>query len=225
MSHMNRRNWLTASGAALVAGGLTTARASVCGEGPRAAVSARERIQRRHFPNIPLVTHEGREVRFYDDLIIDKIVLFNMMYAKCDGICMPTTMNLVKVQKLLREHYGARFGREIMMYSVTLKPTQDSAEVLRKYAVAHGAGPGWLFLTGKPDDIEQLRRAQGYVDLDPQLDKARISHTGNVRYGNEARTIWSACPGLSKPAAIAEAISWVDWPKSGPDTAGKGEVK
>ncbi|HZB47157.1 MAG TPA: SCO family protein, partial [Pyrinomonadaceae bacterium] len=124
---MNRRNWLTASGAALAAGGLATARASICGEGPRAAVSARERIQRRHFPNIPLVTHEGREVRFYDDLIKDKIVMLNMMYAKCDGICMPTTMNLVKVQKLLREHYGARFGREIVMYSVTLKPEQDSA--------------------------------------------------------------------------------------------------
>jgi len=223
---MNRRNWLAASGAALLAGGLTTAAgATRCGEEPRRAATPRERIQQRFFPNLSLVTHEGREVRLYDDLIKDKIVMINAMYAKCDGICMPTTMNLVKVQKLLRERYGARFGREIVMYSFTLRPEQDGPEELRKYAVTHGVGPGWLFLTGKPDDIEQLRHAQGYVDLDPQLDKARISHTGNVRYGNEARTIWSACPGLSKPAAIVEAISWVDWPKSGPDTAGKGEVK
>ena len=222
MSHMNRRNWLTASGAALLAGGLTTARASICGEGPRAPVSARERVQRRHFPNIPLVTHEGREVRFYDDLIKDKIVMLNMMYAKCDGICMPTTMNLVKVQKLLRERYGARFGREIVMYSLTLKPEQDSPEALRKYAAAHGVGPGWWFLTGKPEDMEQLRRKLGYVDLDPQIDKTKLSHTGNVRYGNEARTIWSAFPGLSKPAAIAEVISWVDWPQAERAAEGKG---
>lgn len=181
--------------------------------------------KRSYLTNATLTNYDGRKFKFYDDLMKGKIAIVNMMYAKCDGICMPTTMNLVKVQKLLRERYGARFGREIVMYSATLKPEQDSAEVLRKYAITHGAGPGWLFLTGKPDDIEQLRRAQGYVDLDPQLDKARISHTGNVRYGNEARTIWSACPGLSKPAAIVEAISWVDWPKSGPDTAGKGEVK
>lgn len=223
MPNMNRRNWLTASGAALVAGASLPALASTCSEGAATVVSPRDRIQQRFFPNLPLVTHEGREVRFYDDLIKDKIVLLNMMYARCDGICMPTTMNLVKVQKLLRERYGDRFGREIVMYSLTLKPEQDSPATLKQYAEAHGTGPGWLFLTGKPDTMEQLRRKLGYVDLDPQVDKTKLSHTGNVRYGNEARTIWSACPGLSRPAAIAEAISWVDWPQAAPATAAKGE--
>lgn len=221
---MNRRNWLTASGAALLAGGASVL-ASGGGVGARevSSTAARTRVQQRFFPNLPLVTHEGKEVLFYDDLIKDKIVLLNMMYAKCDGICMPTTMNLVKVQKLLREQYGERFGREIVMYSLTLRPEQDSPATLRQYATAHGTGPGWWFLTGKPGDMEQLRRKLGYVDLDPQIDKTRLSHTGNVKYGNEARTIWSACPGLSQPAAIAEVISWVDWPKPVPATAAKGE--
>ncbi|MET0646527.1 MAG: SCO family protein [Pyrinomonadaceae bacterium] len=224
MPSMNRRNWLSASGVGLRAGG-APALTSAEGAGAHAVSPARARIQQRFFPNLPLVTHEGKEVLFYDDLIKDKIVLLNMMYAKCDGICMPTTMNLVKVQKLLRERYGARFGREIVMYSLTLKPEQDSPEALKNYAVAHGAGPGWLFLTGRPDDMEQLRRKLGYVDLDPQIDKTKLSHTGNVRYGNEARTIWSACPGLSKPDAIAEVISWVDWPQAAPATAAKGGQK
>jgi len=221
---MNRRNWLTATGAALAAGGVA-ALADDDETSVRATASARARIQRRLFPNLPLVTHEGKEVRFYDDLIKDKIVLLNMMYARCDGICMPTTMNLVKVQKLLREQYGARFGREIVMYSLTLKPEQDSPAVLKQYAAAHGVEAGWTFLTGTPEDMEQLRRKLGYVDLDPQIDKTKLSHTGNVRYGNEARTIWSACPGLSKPSAIAEVISWVDWPQAAPATAAKGEQR
>jgi len=222
MSHMNRRNWLAASGAALVAGGLKASAATRCVDEPRQALSPRERIQQRLFPNFELVTHEGKKVLFYDDLIKDKIVLLNMMYARCDGVCMPTTMNLVKVQKLLREQYGARFGREIVMYSLTLKPEQDSPEALRQYAEMHGVEPGWWFLTGRPEELEQLRRKLGYVDLDPQVDRTRLSHTGNVRYGNEARTIWSACPGLSKPSAIVEAISWVDWPQAAPAAAGKG---
>ncbi len=224
MPSMNRRNWLRAAGASRGAGG-ASAPASGEGAGTRPVSAARAQIQRRFFPNLPLVTHEGNEVLFYDDLIKDKIVLLNMMYARCDGICMPTTMNLVKVQKLLRERYGARFGREIVMYSLTLKPEQDSPVALRKYAAAHGAGPGWWFLTGKPDDMEQLRRKLGYVDLDPQIDKTKLSHTGNVRYGNEARTIWSACPGLIQPDAIAEVISWVDWPQAAPAAAGKGAQK
>jgi protein SCO1/2 len=148
-----------------------------------------------------------------------------MMYARCDGICMPTTMNLVKAQRLLRAHYGERLGRDIMMYSITLRPEQDSPEVLKKYAVSHGVGPGWTFLTGRPDDIEKLRQSLGFVDLDPEVDRKRQSHTGTLRYGNEARTLWAACPGLSKPAAIAEALSWVDWPKTAPAAAAKGEQK
>jgi protein SCO1/2 len=223
MPRVTRREWMAASGVALLAGGLP-ALASDGDSGARPN-SARARIQRNHFPNVPVVTHEGRKVRFYDDLIKDKIAMINMMYARCDGICMPTTMNLVKVQRLLRERYGERLGRDIVMYSITLKPEQDSPAVLKKYAVAHGVGPGWLFLTGKPDDIEQLRRGLGFVDLDPEIDRKKTSHTGNLRYGNEARTLWAACPGLSKPTAIAEAISWVDWPKNGLATAGKGEQK
>lgn len=224
MSTMNRRDWLAASGAALLAGGLAARANARDDSGPRPS-SPRERLQRRYFPNLPLVTHEGREVRFYDDLIKDKIVTINMMYARCDGICMPTTMNLVKVQRMLRERYADRLGRDIFMYSLTLKPEQDSAEALRKYAASHGVGPGWLFLTGTPEDLERLRRSLGFVDLDPEADKDKSNHTGSLRYGNEARTLWAACPGLSKPAAIAEAISWVDWPQNGPAAGGKGEAR
>lgn len=35
------------------------------------------------FPNLVLQTHEGKNVWFYDDLIRDKIVLINFMYATC----------------------------------------------------------------------------------------------------------------------------------------------
>lgn len=35
------------------------------------------------FPNVVLKTHEGRNVRFYDDLLKGKIVLINFMYASC----------------------------------------------------------------------------------------------------------------------------------------------
>lgn len=35
------------------------------------------------FPNLVLKTHEGKNVRFYDDLLKDKIVLVNFMYASC----------------------------------------------------------------------------------------------------------------------------------------------
>ena len=37
------------------------------------------------FPNIQLHTQNNEPVRFYDDLVKDKIVLVNFMYTTCKG--------------------------------------------------------------------------------------------------------------------------------------------
>jgi protein SCO1/2 len=105
-----------------------------------------------------------------------------------------------------------RVGRDIFIYSITLKPEQDSPKALKEYARMHGVGPGWLFLTGEPEDVELLRRKLGFVDPNPEVDKDKSRHSGNIRYGNEALQQWGACPGQSNPGWIVESILWVDWP-------------
>jgi protein SCO1/2 len=104
-----------------------------------------------YFPNFLLRTHEGKEVRFYDDLIHGKHVIINMMYADCEGLCPPATANLVKVQELLKD----RIGKDIFMYSITLRPEKDSPKALNDYAKMHGSKPGWTYLTGRPADIDR----------------------------------------------------------------------
>ncbi len=37
------------------------------------------------FPNVTLIDQDGKEVKFYDDLIKGKIVIINFMYATCEG--------------------------------------------------------------------------------------------------------------------------------------------
>ena len=172
-------------------------------------ISSRERIRDRYFPNLVLTTHEGRKVKFYDDLLKDKIVVLNMFYAKCEGICSPVTRNLVRVQSML----GDRVGKDIFIYSFSLKPKEDTVDALKHYAEMHKVKPGWLFLTGSADDMELLRRKLGFVDPDPEVDKDISNHIGVLKYGNEPLQRWGGCPGMQAPDAIAEAISWVDWPK------------
>ena len=60
------------------------------------------------------------------------------------------------------------------------------------------------------NDIELLRRSLGFTDPDPDVDKDKSNHIGNVRYGNEPLMLWAACPGMAKPAWIAESILWAD---------------
>jgi protein SCO1 len=160
------------------------------------------RARAEAFPNVVLTTHQGKTVRFYDDLIKGKTVLINFMYGRCRGRCPTTTANLARVQAAL----GDRVGRDVFMYSITLKPEEDKPEDLRRYAEAHDVKPGWLFLTGKPGDIELLRRKLGFVDSDPLIDADRSNHIGIIRYGNEPYKRWAACPALSSPAQIVRSI-------------------
>ena len=166
---------------------------------------ARRRIQRLHLPNVPLLTHEGKRVLFYDDLIKNKAVSLNFFFAKCDEICPMVTANLAKVQKLL----GDDVGKKIFMYSFTLKPEEDDVEAIRRFRQMFNAKPGWTFLTGKSEDMEKIRRGIGFSYPDPAIDRDKTQHIGNVRYGNEPLMLWGACPGMAHPRFVAESISWM----------------
>src|SRR2546422_7800689 len=205
MPSLTRRACIALSALAPIAAGL------LARESRSENISSRETIRARYFPNVVLTTHDGTRVRFYDDLIKDKIVVINFMYTQCeDGRCPLTTVNLVRVQKLLKD----RVGRDIFMYSFTLTPEHDTPSVLKKYATAYGVGPGWAVLTGKPGDMERLRRKLGFAWANPIKDAKKASHTGNLRYGNEPLQLWSACPAMSRPEWIVESISWLEGPKN-----------
>jgi protein SCO1/2 len=159
-----------------------------------------------YFSNATLTTHEGAKVRFYDDLIRGKTVAFNMMYATCGGICPVATGNLLRVQQLL----GERAGSRVHMYSITLLPEHDTPQVLREYVRAHGIGQGWLFLTGRAHDIDQVRYRLGFFDPDPRVDADRSTHTGMVRIGNDASQRWIMAASLAAPEQILASIDHVD---------------
>ena len=203
MPTITRRKLLASAALAPVVGSLAAGEPGSPRRG--ATISPREKLRDLHFPNVLLTTHEGKQVHFYDDLLRDKIVVINFMYTRCKDACPLTTAHLAKVQKLL----GDRVGRDIFMYYLTIDPKYDTPAVLKSFAGKFHTGPGWLFLTGKDDDLELLRVKLGFIDPDPKVDKNRANHIGTVEYGNEPLMLWGACPGLAHPEWIAKEISWV----------------
>jgi protein SCO1/2 len=126
MTDLKRRSLVAALGAAPLAVPLLAHAQSTEVSSKFKQIPSRERIRQRYFPNLVLTNHEGNKVKFYDDLVKDKIVIFNMFYAKCEGICSPITRNLVRLQNIL----GSRVGKDIFMYSFTLKPKEDNVDAL-----------------------------------------------------------------------------------------------
>lgn len=161
---------------------------------------------KRDFPNIPLVTHEGKVVHFYDDLIKNKTVMINFMYVRCGDICPGMTANLKQVQKEL----GDRVGKDIFMYSISLEPEHDTPEMLKAYSELFHVQPGWTFLTGKKADIEVLRKHLGFSFSDPVLDKDKTQHIGVVKFGIEPLERWGMSPALGDPKYIAEYLRWME---------------
>lgn len=172
-----------------------------------AAPSAATKPQRRQrIPNVELTTHTGTKVKFYDDLIHGKVFTINFMYALCNASCPPMTQNLAQVQALL----GKRVGIDVFMYSISLRPEQDTPEELAHYAKMYRVKPGWLFLTGIRENIEAVRYALGFYDPDPAIDKEAARHIGMVRIGNDKFDRWGMAPALATPEMIVSTIRHVD---------------
>ena len=111
--------------------------------------SARETIRRRFFPDMTLTTHEGKQVRLYEDLLENKCVLLNFMYAHCEGICSPVTMNLRQVQSILHDRVGRDIDRVLDREAIPasiLSPLISSAaagEDYRPAACSSAPGAAW----------------------------------------------------------------------------------
>ena len=157
------------------------------------------------FTNVEVTAHDGRTYRFYDDLLRGKVVMINFFYTDCDELCPLATQNLAAVRELL----DARTGAPVSMYSISLRPARDTPERLAAYARTYGVGPGWLMLTGKPDDIELLRHRLGFVDSDLLQDADLEQHLGTVRIANEPMHRWIMTPALLNPAAILRSVKRV----------------
>ena len=149
----------------------------------------------RYFPNLVLLTQDNKPVRFFDDLLKGKTVLINFAFSTCVGICPPMTANLVKVQQYL----GDRVGRDIIMITLSVDPIVDTPAEMKKFADKFKVKPGWYFLTGKKENIDQvLYKVGGYVE-----DKNE--HSGLVMIGNVETGEWMKVNAMARASDIADA--------------------
>jgi protein SCO1/2 len=153
-----------------------------------------------HFPNVELITQDGKKVRFYDDLIKGKLVAINLIYTTCKYSCPLETARLVQLQKLL----GDRMGKDVFFYSISIEPEHDTPEVLKEYAEKYHVGPGWLFLTGKLADIKLISHKLGLDSL-PTIDDPD-GHTPHLLIGNEATGLWMKNSALDNTRFLAMKI-------------------
>jgi protein SCO1/2 len=159
-----------------------------------------------YFPNVPLTTQDGTVVHFYDDLLKGKAVAVNLIYTRCSASCPLETAKLVQVQRLL----GDRVGKDIFFYSISIDPAHDTPEALKAYAQKFHIGPGWLFLTGKDEDIRLISKKLGLSSLTDAAN--RDGHLPSLMIGNEATGQWMRNSAVDNPRFLAITIgNFLGW--------------
>ncbi len=197
-----------ATGLTMIAGLLLAVGLVACGDG-RVAVAPGLPWGATEFPNVPLITQEGRAVRFYDDLLKDKIVLISFMSTSCMDACRFEIHKLAQVQELL----GDRVGQDVFIYSITNDPVRDTPAALKEFAAKRHLGPGWLFLTGQKGDIDRLCTRLGLCgEMTPAAPNV---HPVGFVYGDEAAGRWMRATPRENTQYLATAIgdtlnAWTD---------------
>ncbi len=150
---------------------------------------------RRYFTDLTLLTHEGREVRFYSDLLKDKLVVINFFYTHCPTAQI-SLITLFKLQKMV----GNQLGETIHFLSLSVDPERDTLKAVQEYASRFNPKPGWMFLTGKPDHLRTINLRLGNRNPAPEAH-LQVFLLGNLKTGR-----WMRLPETAPPFSVAEGL-------------------
>jgi len=90
------------------------------------------------------------------------IRLVELIYTRCPDVCPTTTLQMVQLQKRLKE--ANLMGNGVEFLTVTIDPQNDTPDVLQKYAKQLGIdAQGWTILRGDERSIETVARSLGFV--------------------------------------------------------------
>ena len=147
-------------------------------------------------PDTPVYDQNGKELKFYSDLVKDKTVAINFIFTTCTTICPPLTATFRKVQ----QEAEAR-GLNVQLISVSVDPAVDTPERLRAFAEKFKAGPGWTFVTGDKSQIDSVLQAFGVAVAN------KTDHTPMILIGDDVSDYWTRTYGLSSPAKIVDMLA------------------
>ena len=161
--------------------------------GPSAEARARD-----YFTNLEVISQDGKRMRFYDDVLSGKVVVLNFIFTNCQGACPMMTRNLSLVRDMLGE--GA-LGRDIHFVSISLDPLRDTPAAMKAFAETHDADqPGWLFITGQPENLEHIVSVLGQHTDDLEVHSTLLL-AANVRTAH-----WTKIPPTVPPNGVVERL-------------------
>jgi len=162
-------------------------------------------------PDVQVVNQSGQRLRFNSDVVKGRVAVVTGFFTTCTAMCPITQENLSHLAKLL----GDRLGKDVVIVSVSVDPTNDTPERMKAWGEKFHIGPGWTLVSGNKDDVQTLLKSLGlYVDI-PQRHQSALM-IGNQTAGWIRASSWSSSEKLAK---LVDGLA-----SAGRQTAGGGRA-
>jgi protein SCO1/2 len=148
-------------------------------------------------PDVRVKDQNGRELRFYSDLVRGRVVAISFIFTSCTTICTPIGAKMAALQPAL-----AKRG-DVTLISVSIDPSTDTPERLKSWSEKFKPRPGWTLVTGSKEEIGRLLAALRAESPSP------ASHSPILLVGNDATGNWTRVSSLNAVDSIVAAIDGV----------------
>jgi protein SCO1/2 len=187
---------------ALWAGAIFSSAAGQAANVPAPSASAgqgEDSSAQRYFTDTVLMNQNGESVRFYSDLLKNRIVVINTFFTECVSVCPLLNRNMQAIQDWL----GDRLNRDVLLLSISVDPATDTPPRIKEYAQRFHAKPGWVFLTGKKENVELVLQKLGL------RVEARDDHSTIFIIGNDRTHLWKKAMGAAKSDQLIPIVESV----------------
>ena len=151
------------------------------------------------FPDLVVRNQEGRKVRFYSDLIKDKVVVLSFFYTSCTYTCTMQGKTFSRLQSLL----GERLGKSVVLISVSTDPAKDKSDVLKAWAERYDVQPGWTLVTGEKSEMSKL-----LIPFTGSPAGADM-HLPVTFIGNDKTGEWTSADGVFAPEELLKVVDYL----------------
>lgn len=167
-----------------------------------APLGAQTQLFQPVIPDVPVLTQDGKSVRFYTDLVKGNTVAVNFIFTNCKTICPMLGGMFANLQK--------QGGSGVKMISISIDPTVDTPRRLKEWSSKFHPGPSWVFVTGRQADIDQILKALGVYTSRPQ------DHLPLTIIGSDSTNVWTRNYGFLSGPELSKVVTRV--------TTGRGQT-
>lgn len=159
-----------------------------------------------YFTDTLLHDQNGREVRFYSDVLKGRLVMLNVIFTHCNDACPLITRKLKEVREAMSED----LAKQVYFISLSSDAENDTPEVLKAFAAKHGVdSANWIFLTGDKASMDLVLARLG------QLGESPEAHSTLLIAGDVPNKRWSKIRPDAPVEAIAQRLQLMTMPVAG----------